>query len=40
MASCNSYKDSKPDINDNILSKILLVMFVVIVLSVFISFLI
>ena len=40
MASCNSYKDTKPDIDDNILNKILLIMFIVIILSVFITFLI
>jgi len=40
MANCNSYKDTKPDINDNILNKILLIMFIVIILSVFITFLI
>lgn len=40
MPTCNSYKDTKPDIDDNILNKILLVVFVIIILSVLITFLI
>ncbi len=40
MANCNSYKDTKPDINDNTVNRILLIMFIVIILSVFITFLI
>jgi hypothetical protein len=40
MTNCNSYKDTKPDIDDSILNKILLTVFIIIILSVFITFLI
>ncbi len=37
MSNCNAYKDSEPDINNKTVSRIILVMFILIILAVLIK---
>gem|GEM_PF-4957651 len=40
MANCNSYKDEKPNISEIVLNRILLAVFLIIIISITITFLI